>query len=74
MAYVSLRKVKLLNGDNNELDLWLLVKFYDLEGHKQEFIVVPRDMNNPICNILKWLKVKYEEFEELQAFVSDLEA
>ena len=60
------------NSDNKELDLWLLVKFYDLEGHKIEFIVDPRDINNPIINILKWLKEEYEEFVELQEFVKDL--
>lgn len=59
------------NSDNKELDLWLLVKFCDLEGHKTEFIVDPRDINNPICNILKWLKKEYEEFIELQEFVKD---
>lgn len=60
------------NRVNKKLDLWLLVKFYDLEGHKMEFIVDPRDTNNPICNIIKWLKVEYEDFEELQEFACDL--
>ncbi|MCR5691281.1 MAG: hypothetical protein K6G62_03590 [Eubacterium sp.] len=58
-------------SDDKELDLWLLVKFYNLEGHKIEFIVDPRDINNPISNILKWLQKEYEEFVELQEFVKD---
>jgi len=58
-------------NENKEFALWLLVKYYDLEGHKKEFIVDPRDVQNPICIILKWLKVEYEDFEELQEFVSD---
>lgn len=60
------------NIDVQELDLWLLVKFFDLEGHKTEFIVDPKDINNPISNILKWLKAEYEEFVELQELIKDL--
>lgn len=41
---------------DTSLPLWLQIKFYDLDGHKCVFHLNPKEENNPINSILKWIK------------------
>ena len=57
---------------DTSLPLWLQIKFYDLDGHKCVFHLNPKEENNPINSILKWIKKEYGNLLEIQKFFKDL--
>lgn len=57
---------------HSSLPIWLKIKFYDLDGHKCVFNLNPKEENNPINSILKWIKKEYGDLLEIQKFFKDL--